>query len=132
MLIAVRLNWAASTAVTDALAGRGVRVRRRSGGQGVLGLFGHGGEGDAVVVGDIRQHLAVDLDPGLLQPIDQPAVGQAVLAGGRVDTGDPQGAELALLLAAVAVGILAGLDDRLLGDTKDLDCGHRSSPSPAS
>jgi hypothetical protein len=32
-----------------------------------------------------------------------------------VDTRDPQGAELPLALAPVAVLVLAGLDDRLLG-----------------
>src|SRR5580658_3415712 len=38
----------------------------------------------------------------------------------RVDALNPQRAELALFLAPVAVGVLAGLDDRLLGSAKYL------------
>jgi hypothetical protein len=36
---------------------------------------------------------------------------------------DPQRAELALALTTVAVGVLAGLDDGLLGDAIDLAAG---------
>ncbi len=32
-----------------------------------------------------------------------------------IDTGDPQRAELTLALPAIAIRVLAGLDDRLLG-----------------
>ena len=66
--------------------------------------------------GDIGKHLAVELDPGLLQPVDQPAIGEAILARRGVDALDPQRAEGALLHLAVAIGVLAGLLDRLLGD----------------
>ena len=41
----------------------------------------------------------------------------------RIDARDPQRAELALLRATVAVGVLAGLDDRLLGGAEDLAPG---------
>src|SRR5690606_11179443 len=64
------------------------------------------------------QNLAVDLDGSLLQASDQTAVGQAVDACAGVDTGDPQSAELTLLLTAVTVGVLAGLDHRLLGNAE--------------
>jgi hypothetical protein len=40
-----------------------------------------------------------------------------VIAHGSVDALDPESAEVALLDAAVAVSVLAGLFDRLLGDT---------------
>src|SRR4029077_12322777 len=53
--------------------------------------------------------------PGLVQAGNQTAIGQAVHACRGVDAHDPQRAELALLHAPVAIRILAGLDDRLLG-----------------
>src|SRR5262245_20399405 len=43
--------------------------------------------------------------------------------GGRIDAGDPDGAEYALVLLAVAVGVLAGLDDGLLGRAENLAAG---------
>src|SRR5690606_4047162 len=60
--------------------------------------------------------LAIDLDARLVQAVDEAAIGQAVLAGSRVDALDPQGAEIALAVLAVAVGVLQRLFDRLLGD----------------
>src|SRR5882672_9096618 len=71
----------------------------------------------------ISEHLAVDGKSCLVQPVDQRAVGHAAQTRCRVDTGDPQRAELALLLAAAAIGILTGLDDRLLGGAEDLAPG---------
>src|SRR5579883_24056 len=76
-----------------------------------------------VVHGEIREHLAVDGDAGLLQAVHQPAVGQAELARRGVDAHDPQRAELALLLLAADVGVLHRLDDRLLGDAEHLASG---------
>ena len=46
------------------------------------------------------------------------AVGQAVHAGGGVDALDPQGAEVALLVATIAVGVLAGVLGLLLHATE--------------
>src|SRR5512140_769059 len=66
--------------------------------------------------GDIGQHLAVDIDCRLLQAVHEHAVAHALLASRRIDTGDPQGTELTLLLATVTVGILACLHHRLFGD----------------
>src|SRR5262245_55223986 len=57
----------------------------------------------------VRQHLAVDLDAGLVQAVDEAAVGQAVLAGGGVDALHPQRPEVALARLAVAIGILQRL-----------------------
>ena len=67
-----------------------------------------------IVYSDIREHLAIDLNSGLGEAVDDAAIAQPVDAGRRVDTGDPQSAELALLRPPVAIGVLAGLDDRLL------------------
>src|SRR3990170_7150156 len=92
----------------SSLRGSPPRSGRRSLDQALEGLrFAHG---------DVGKHLAVERDPGLSQPIDQPPIGEAVGAGGRIDALDPQRAEGALLHLAVAISILAGFVDRLLGD----------------
>ena len=75
-------------------------------------------EGVGLAHREIGEHLAVDLDARLVQAGDEPAIGQAEGAGRRIDPLDPQGAEIALALAAVAIGILAGLLDRLHGGAK--------------
>jgi hypothetical protein len=54
----------------------------------------------------VGQNLAVDFDAGLVQTVDEAAVGQAGLADGSVDALDPEGAEIALLDATVARGEL--------------------------
>src|SRR5579885_1463243 len=66
---------------------------------------------------EIGEHLAVDCDPGLAEAVDKSAIGEAVLAHGGVDALDPEGAERALAVLAVAIGVLVRLFDRLLGDT---------------
>src|SRR5690242_18304491 len=50
--------------------------------------------------GEIGQDLAVEIDPGLLQPLHQTAVAQAVQPCGGVDADDPERAELALAYLA--------------------------------
>src|SRR5690606_20484975 len=97
--------------------------RRPSGRQGALGLLGQRRNPGRVVHGDVRQHLAVQGDAGLQQAVHETAVAQAVAAGSRVDAGDPQRTEIALLLLAADVGVLLRLDDRLLGDAEDLAAG---------
>ena len=68
-----------------------------------------------VAHGDVREHLAVDLDAGLLQAVHELAVGHALVPRRGVDAGDPEPAEVALAVAAVAVGVGVGLEQRLLG-----------------
>src|SRR5687768_17174916 len=76
-----------------------------------------------VVHGDVRQHLAIEGDAGLQQAVDKSAVTHAVDAGRRIDAGDPQRTEIALLLLAANVGVLQRPGDRLLGDAEDLAAG---------
>ena len=76
-------------------------------------LFGQRLERLRLVHCEIGEDFAVDLDAGLVQPVDKSAVGQADLASGGIDALNPQGAEIALSVLAVAIGILAGLLDRL-------------------
>src|SRR3546814_2434457 len=88
-----------------------------------LCLFRQRGKAGRVVHGDVRQHLAVEGDAGLHQAVHEAAVADAVGAGRRVDAGDPQRTEIALLLLAADVGVLQRLRDRLLGDAEDLATG---------
>src|ERR1700750_2776172 len=76
-----------------------------------------------VAHGEVGQDLAVDGDLSLGQAVDQAAVRQTELTGGSIDTNDPQGAELTLVLLAPDVGVLATLDDGLGGYAEDLATG---------
>src|SRR5919201_440591 len=93
------------------------RCRRLLGGSGrrPTGGIRKSAEGLGVPDGDVGQNLAVELDAGQLQSVDEGAVAQAVLAGGGVDANDPQPAEVALAVAPVAVRVGVGLHDRFLG-----------------
>src|SRR5690606_17305572 len=84
-----------------------------------LRLLGQRGKTRRVVHGDVGQHLAVEGDAGLRQAVHEAAVAQAVDAGRGVDAGDPQRAEIPLLLLAADVGVLQGLGDGLLGNAAD-------------
>src|SRR5690606_12270103 len=53
---------------------------------------------------------------GLVQPVVEPAVGQAVLARRRVNARNPQPPELTLARPAVAVRVLQRLHDLLVGN----------------
>ena len=81
-----------------------------------LGLFHQGGEGGLVGDGDLGEHLAVELDAGLLQAVHEAAVVDAVHLAGGADAGDPQTAEIALLQLAAHIGIPQGLHHLLVGD----------------
>src|SRR3954453_12802157 len=86
-----------------------------AGRHGLAGAVGESPEGLGVADGDVGQDLAVELHAGLLEAVHEGPVAHAVLAGGRVDTGDPQPAEVALAVAAVPVAVLVGLEDGFLG-----------------
>lgn len=88
-----------------------------------LGAGGQFGERRLVHTARSASILAVDLNPGKMQAVNQPAVVTFAIARAGVDAGNPQGAEIALFLAAVAVGILTGLDHRLFGDPIHLAAG---------
>src|SRR5438132_2497431 len=70
--------------------------------------------------GELRQHLAIDLDTGFDQALDEAVVGHAVLAAGRADPGDPQAPEHSLLVAAIAVGVVAALHVLLVGSLEEV------------
>ena len=81
-----------------------------------LGLLDDRLEGGRLADREVGQHLAVDRDPGLVEAVDESAVGEAEAAHRRVEALDPQGAERALAPLAVAERVLVRLLDRLLGD----------------
>ncbi len=79
--------------------------------QRVLGFGDQAGKGDLVADGEVGQDLAVELDVGGVQTLDEAAVADAVGARGGVQTNDPDGAEVALLLAAGTEGVEPGVMD---------------------
>ena len=99
---------------------RALRLSRAAGcrlcWQRLLGLLDDRGKGARLVHGEVSHNLAVQLDAGQLGTVDELRIGQAFFAHGGVDALDPQGAEVALLDLAIAVSLLAGLIDRLLGN----------------
>src|SRR5581483_10390210 len=54
---------------------------------------------------EVSEHLPVELDAGLRTPVHELVVRQPVRAGGRVDTRDPEPAEVPLLDLPVAIGV---------------------------
>src|SRR4051794_3392138 len=95
----------------EALVGRS----GRSAGRRLSGGLGKASEGLGVADGDVGQHLAVQLDAGQLEPVHEGPVAHPVLPRGGVDAGDPQAAEVALAVAAIAIGVGVRLDQRFLG-----------------
>src|SRR5690606_8250005 len=72
----------------------------------------------------VRQDLAVDLDPGLLEPVHEARVAHVVQPGRSVDPRDPQPPELTLALLPVTVRIDPPALNRVLRDPPQL----RASP----
>src|SRR5271163_2700791 len=95
------------------LVGEGKTSSRRLG-QMPLGSLDDRGECRRLGDREVREHLAVDLDASRDQARDEAAVGETVFARSRVDALNPQGAEFALAVLAVAVGILHRLFNGLL------------------
>jgi len=90
-------------------------VRLRSGSGRLPGAFGKASERLGIADGDVREDLAVHLDLGEAKTVHELAVGQPLAPRRGIDAGDPEAAEVALLVAAVAIGVAVGLEQRLLG-----------------
>src|SRR5208283_3564477 len=73
------------------------------------------GKQSVALLRELRQHLAIDLDPCLLEPVHQAAVRDAAFAGERVDARNPQRAVIALFLLAIAIGVGEALLERRSG-----------------
>src|SRR5436190_16728961 len=125
-------------------------------GRGLRRLGGRA-ERDGVADGEVGEHLAIELDPGLRAPVHELIVREPVRARRRVDPRDPELPELALphlpvaigvdervldlllrvavvraLAAPVALGLLENLAALLVRGDGTLDAGHGATPSPAS
>ena len=71
----------------------------------LLHLFDDSLESFRVVQGQVGQDFTVDFDTGFVQLVNEHAVGHVVFTDGCVDTDDPQGSEVTLLVPSVAIGI---------------------------
>lgn len=80
-----------------------------------LCLIGQCLESVHVMNGNVREDLAINGNAGLVEAVDKASIGEAAIACCRVDALDPEGAEIAFLYLAVAVSILTGLLDGLIG-----------------
>lgn len=107
--------WALKTAEAPRWAGLpkwGMGWRR----SGVLHFVDNSFEGCGVVEGEVGENFAVDLDARLVDEAHEFAVAEVFLTGGCVDTLDPEGTEVALLVLAVAVGVGETFFPGVLGD----------------
>src|SRR6266404_2700267 len=112
-------STSASARSTSAARGSVTASGREAG----LGFLCDGRKGRHVMYRKIGEHLAIDGETRLVQSVDQRAVAHSAQTRRGVDAGDPQRAELTLLFAPAAIGVLTGLDDRLLGGAEDLAPG---------
>src|SRR3974390_949062 len=85
-----------------------------------LGLLGQALKSGGIVDGEIGEDLAVELDAGFLQAVDEAVVADAVQLGGGADADDPQGTVLALALFASGVSKLEAALDRFFRRTIEL------------
>lgn len=92
--------------------------------QGCPGGVYHGLEVFVVANRQVTEHLAIDLDIGQIQSVDQLAVGEASVARGGVDPRDPKPAHIATALAAVSVSIRQGLEHSLVSSLVQLAPGR--------
>src|SRR5699024_975159 len=90
---------------------------------GVLHRLDQGGKAAGIVDRHLAEHLAVQLDAGLLQAGHEGGVVHAQRTNSVVDAADPQVAELTLLHAAASQSVVAALHDLLLGHLKMLALG---------
>src|SRR5690606_27279568 len=93
---------------------------RSGGAQRGLHLAHDGGKAGLVVDRHVGEDLAVEADAGLVQAVDEGAVGDPVGTGRRIDAGDPERTEGPLARPTVTVGVLSGLHHRLDGDAIDV------------
>src|ERR1019366_9295309 len=112
---AAQAQWAAARAAHRKFTAMSLGRRLRRGG---LRLLAQRRKSGGVVDRQIGQDLAIQINAGFLQTIDELAVAGAVQLGRGADAHDPNGAVLPLLLLASAVGELQPTFDRLFGRTE--------------
>ena len=87
---------------------------------GLLDLFNDSLESLGVVHSQIGQHLAVDFDTCLMNGTHKLRIVQSLQTGCSVDTLDPQGAELSLLVLTVTECIGQTFFPSILGNGPDV------------
>ena len=66
-------------------------------------------------MGEIGQNFSVEGDIFFGQRFNKSAVGHALLANGRIDLDIPEAPKIPFLFAAIEIGVLEGLADRVFG-----------------
>src|SRR5215213_3850461 len=92
-----------------------------------LGQIGDTRERLEIVHREVGEHLAIDLHSGALESRHEAAVAHSLGPGRGVDASDPEGAELSLLLSAVAVGVAHRAFRGLLGRLVELAAAAASA-----
>jgi hypothetical protein len=80
-----------------------------------------------VADGDLREHLSIEADTGLLESAHELAVRQAVRFAGSADADNPELAEVTLLEPAADVGIPESLLDGFLSGSMQLALGEKKT-----
>src|SRR5436190_22041390 len=127
-----RRRWSRRNRVTLLLAAASSITTRKSRSEGPLGpraaalsgrLCAHCATGDGhqfaegcrVGDRDVGEDLAIDVDAGELQSVDEDAVTHVVLTARGVDAADPKPAEITLARAPIGVGVAQRVHDRFVG-----------------
>ena len=69
---------------------------------------------------NLRKHLPIDLNIGFFQETCKLAIAQTLLASRSINAGNPETTEIALLLAAIAVGITKSFHYLLVSSAEQL------------
>ena len=89
----------------------------------------NGLESGGIVHGEVGKDLAVDFDTVLMESAHKLRVGKAFQAGSSIDTLNPEGAEVALLIAAVAIGVGQTFFPSVLGNGPYVFAGAKVATS---
>jgi hypothetical protein len=85
------------------------------GGSRTLGLFDQDVKGSGIFDGDLRKHLAIELDAGMREAIDENAVTSSTHFACGGDSSDPETTEFTTTISTIAIGELAGSYESDLG-----------------
>ena len=78
-----------------------------------------------VVQSEVGEHLAVDLDTSLSQLTHEYRIAHTLLTSGSVDTLNPQGTEVALLVLTIAISVGKTLLPSVLGYCPNILAGTK-------
>jgi hypothetical protein len=96
-----------------------------------LGLLDQRLETGGVINGYVGQNLPVKINASAFKAVDEQAIGNLRSPARRVDTHDPQRAEIALLQTSTDIAIAKRLLDSFLGRTVQFGLGKKVTLSEA-